>query len=185
MPISHNSDSLVTRNLTVEDALTLGDATAIELRQMAAPLTPPTGSLLVYAKSDGKLYTKNDAGTETELSATPTRHRTTTRTLYVEYPKATDAFPIGYVADASTMVAVRAVSDVGTVTFNVEKRNKLTPGMAGTDVWTTDKQATAAGLEQTTFDGGTVAADQWLYFAASAVASSPTKLWVSVEYTID
>ncbi len=68
MPLTHTSDSLVTRNLTVEDLLALAADTPLELREMAAPATPPAGALLVYAKSDGKVYAKNDAGTEYDLT---------------------------------------------------------------------------------------------------------------------
>ncbi len=92
---------------------------------------------------------------------------------------------IAYVPDAATLVAVRAVTDAGTVDFNVEKRSKLTPDVAGTDVWGADKQASAGGLEQTAFDNAAVGADSWLHFAASAVAGGVTQLWVSVEYTVD
>lgn len=37
--------------------------------QGAAPSTPATGKQLIYPKSDGKWYTKDDAGIETELGA--------------------------------------------------------------------------------------------------------------------
>ena len=108
-----------------------------------------------------------------------------TRIIYIEDPLNTDSFSICFIAEAATMVAVRAITDVGTVDFNIEKRGKLTPDQAGTNIWTADKVATVSGLEQTSFDSGSISADDWLTYAASAVASSPTKLWISVEYTID
>jgi hypothetical protein len=183
MPLTNNSDSLVTRNLTVEDSLALADDTCVEFREMAAPSTPANASLALYAKTDGKLYSKNDAGSETDLTATEARR--VAKVIYIEDPLATDAFPLGYVPHAATLVAVRAVTDVGTVDFNIEKRAKLTPDVAGTDIWTVDKQATTSGLEQTSFDSGSVGEDQWLHYVASAVASSPGALWISLEYTID
>lgn len=252
MPLTNRSESQVARNLTDADALTLGEDTAIEFRAMAAPQTPPSGAVLAYAGSDGKLHAKNDAGAEFDLTAgatalielsdvdaktgtgttvvmqgSPTlttpaitdfssathshqnaagggtldvaavasgtldsarlaaKNKTVARILYIENPSATDEIPIAYVPDAATMVAVRAVTDVGTVDFNIEKRAKLTPDVAGTNVWTVDKQATAAGLEQLSFDAGAIGADNWLHYSASAIASSPTKLWISLEYTID
>jgi hypothetical protein len=39
------------------------------LAEVAAPSTPASGLVVVYAKSDGKVYSKDDAGTETELAA--------------------------------------------------------------------------------------------------------------------
>lgn len=41
----------------------------INLPEGAAASTPPAGVVALYAKSDGKLYSKDDAGTETELGA--------------------------------------------------------------------------------------------------------------------
>lgn len=41
----------------------------INLPEGAAASTPPAGVVTLYAKSDGKLYSKDDAGTETELGA--------------------------------------------------------------------------------------------------------------------
>jgi len=68
MPQSTIHDSSVTRNLTVEDLLTLDDNTPLALTEMIAPATPQAGQLFVYAKSDGKIYAKNDAGTEYDLT---------------------------------------------------------------------------------------------------------------------
>lgn len=36
----------------------------------SAPSTPDTGTVSLYAKTDSNLYYKNDAGTETQISAT-------------------------------------------------------------------------------------------------------------------
>ena len=78
-----------------------------------------------------------------------------------------------------------AVTDVGTVDFNIEKRSKLTPDVAGTNVESSDIQATAAGLDDTSFTSPAISADSWLTFSASAVASSPTKLWDSLTWGRD
>lgn len=37
--------------------------------EAAAPGTPSTGQAVIYVKTDGKLYLKDDAGTETDLTA--------------------------------------------------------------------------------------------------------------------
>ena len=52
----------------------MADIETIELdglnfAEVAAPSTPSAASVIVYAKSDGKLYIKDDAGTETDLTA--------------------------------------------------------------------------------------------------------------------
>jgi hypothetical protein len=43
----------------------------VTFAESAAPSTPATGLGLVYLKSDGKWYTKNDAGTEVEITGLP------------------------------------------------------------------------------------------------------------------
>ena len=122
--------------------------------------------------------------TDTSDSMVP-QNTAVARLIYIESPSASDSFPIAYVPDAGTLVAVRAVTDAGTVDFNIEKRSKLTPDVAGADVWSADKQASSSGIEQTSFDSAAIAPDSWLQFAASAVAGDPSQLWVSVEYTVD
>jgi hypothetical protein len=114
-----------------------------------------------------------------------TQHKTRCAVLKIENPKANDEFPMLYVGDAATVVAVRAVTDVGTVNFNLEKRGKLTPDQAGTDVDTTDFVASVAGIEQTSgFESAGISADQWLSYVCTSVASGPSAVWVTVEYTI-
>ena len=41
---------------------------ALLLDEQTAPGTPSTGQVVVYPKSDGFLYSKDDAGTETQLA---------------------------------------------------------------------------------------------------------------------
>lgn len=36
-------------------------------KEVSTPATPATGYVAVYAKSDGKMYRKDDTGTEAEL----------------------------------------------------------------------------------------------------------------------
>lgn len=59
-----------TGKLIQDSTVTLDDTGAITVPEMAAPSTPAAGKVAVYAKSDGKLYIKDDAGTETDLTTT-------------------------------------------------------------------------------------------------------------------
>lgn len=45
------------------------DVAALKFAESAAPSTPASGFAAIYVKSDGKLYLKDDAGTETDLTA--------------------------------------------------------------------------------------------------------------------
>lgn len=46
---------------------------AVYFTEASAPAAPATGSVAVYAKADGKLYSKDDAGTEYDLTASGAR----------------------------------------------------------------------------------------------------------------
>ena len=49
------------------DSLLFG-ASIVLAEQSSSPSTPASGLALLYVKSDGNLYFKNDAGTETQLN---------------------------------------------------------------------------------------------------------------------
>lgn len=55
------TDAQALTNKTVDDHLTV--------KEIAAPSTPSTGYGALYAKTDGKLYWKDDGGTESDLTA--------------------------------------------------------------------------------------------------------------------
>lgn len=59
-----------TGKLIQDSDVTIDDDGAITVPEIAAPATPAAGKVSVYAKADGKLYIKDDAGTETDLTDT-------------------------------------------------------------------------------------------------------------------
>jgi len=116
----------------------------------------------------------------------PAKFRTRVASGYKEDPVAADIFQIGKLHDAITFVKVGAVTDAGTVTFNIEYRGEMTPDVAGTDILTADLVGDATGETTTTFDAsGAVAADKWLYAVVTSVATSPAWVQLWAEYTID
>lgn len=204
MPLTQNSDSLETRNLTVHDVLMLGESTTLELQEMASPVAPPSGSLALFAKTGGTLHVKDAAGDEIELASASHEHaaedltsgtldgdrlaaknRTVSKIVYVESPKDSDEFPFAYVPDAVTLVELRGVTDTGTVDFNIEHRAAAAPAASGTDVLASDLSATDEGVVASSFVDATVPGGRWLVYRASAVTGSPGKLWVAIVYTID
>lgn len=56
-----------TGKLIQNSTITLDDTGAITVPEMAAPSTPASGKVAVYAKSDHKVYRKDSTGTEAEL----------------------------------------------------------------------------------------------------------------------
>lgn len=119
------------------------------------------------------------------------KFRTITRALNIKKegtsygPLATDIIPLGKFADNCTIVNVTHKTDTGTVDFNLEKRAAGTPATTGTKVWSADKQADSSYTIETSFTSASITADQWLVYVASAVASSPTELWISIEIAIN
>lgn len=108
-----------------------------------------------------------------------------TKMLYRENPAADDDYPMFSVPLAATIIRVTHITDTGTVDFNLEERADATPDVAGTDVFSADDQAGSTQSVVTSFDNESLAANSWLTYCASAVASTPTKLWVAVTYTME
>lgn len=57
-----------TGKLIQNSVVIVSDAGAITVPEISAPSTPASGTVHIYAKSDGHLYIKDDAGTETDLT---------------------------------------------------------------------------------------------------------------------
>ena len=63
------TSGVATVGTTAGTAVKVDPSGFVEFPEVAAPSTPASGFLRAYAKTDGKLYQKNDAGTETDLSS--------------------------------------------------------------------------------------------------------------------
>lgn len=59
-----------TGKLGQNSVVIITDAGALTVPEIAAPSTPAAGTIHIYAKSDGKLYIKDDAGLETDITST-------------------------------------------------------------------------------------------------------------------
>lgn len=72
-PASSTDNAIVrfdstTGKLGQNSTITIDDTGAVTVPEMAAPATPAAGKVSFYAKSDGLLYSKDDAGTETVVT---------------------------------------------------------------------------------------------------------------------
>jgi hypothetical protein len=173
-----------------------GDVEAnIKLDDLAAPddntdLDASTSAhgLLRKLDDDATHFLDGD-GAWSGLSATnvPAKFRTRTDRLEIKDPKATDAFEIGSLLhDDITMVQVRAYAGSGSVTFQIERRTTANPLASGTNVLSASLTPNSGEASTTSFAAsGAVAAEQILYFVASATSGDPAHLFVWIEYTID
>lgn len=89
-------------------------------------------------------------------------------------PAATDVLDMTEFPWPMKIIRARYKTDIGTVDFNLERRTS--PDTAGTDLWSADKQATSTIATATEFTVITLRRDDFLFYAASAVASSPAWL---------
>ena len=104
--------------------------------------------------------------------------------VYAEDPQAGDVYSLGWTRHPVVFVQVRGITNVGTVTFNIERRVITTPLTVGTDILSADLVAAVGGALTTAFaDNGAVAEDQWIVATITSVATSPAQLWIP--YTID
>lgn len=62
------TSGVVTAGTTSATAVKIDPSGFVEIPEIAAPATPSSGFVRLYAKTDGKAYQKDDAGTETDLS---------------------------------------------------------------------------------------------------------------------
>lgn len=138
----------------------------------------------IYAPHNSLSGLSNNDHPQYSLSA-HTHSLTHQKMIYIEEPESTDVYPIVKVAKDMTISRLTHKVDTGTIDFNLDVRAEGTPETSGTNVWTAYKQATTASTVETSFTSSAVTDNQWLVYAASGTTGTPTKLWVSVEYTED
>jgi hypothetical protein len=108
-----------------------------------------------------------------------------TRTAFIEnQAPAVETIRLRNVPTAATITRITHITSAGTVDFNIEKRAEATPFTTGTNVFSSDKQATTTNATETTFNSAAIAARDWLVIDVSAV-STPGTLIVKIEFTLD
>jgi hypothetical protein len=55
--------------VSLDNSDNMAGVNSINVTEIAAPSTPASGTVIIYAKTDGKLYIKDDTGTETDLTS--------------------------------------------------------------------------------------------------------------------
>lgn len=97
----------------------------VRLLEGPAYATPPTGEVAIYAKADGKVYAKDDAGIETQLAASDLTAIMAMLTSAVTYNFVTDANYSLTTADANS--SVLKATDTGPAVLTVG-RDLIFPG---------------------------------------------------------
>jgi len=142
--------------------------------------TGPQGS----AGPQGLQGPKGSLGLTGAKGSTGTSNRV--RYMFIENPTDTDSFPIGFEEKAITIDTIYSETDIGTVTFIIEQRDRGSANVAGTSILVDAAIADADGDIRTSTDFlyPDIPIESWLQFVASAVSGSPTGVWVAVSYTV-
>jgi hypothetical protein len=62
-------NTLKSTGVTIDGSDNVAGVNSMTVKEVAAPATPAAGNVAVYAKSDNKLYIKDDTGAETDLTS--------------------------------------------------------------------------------------------------------------------
>lgn len=107
------------------------------------------------------------------------------QSLYLETPSDADDLPIFYTDRAITITKVIGTTPVGTVTLMLKWRAIATRFTGGTNIQSANLVADSNGQETTSFSDATIPADSVISYTSSATGSTPPKVMIDVEYTID
>lgn len=162
---------------------------ALTMDEVAAPSTPASGKFAIYPKSDGKLYTKNDAGTETEVGAggssginyidNPDAESDTTG--YAAYADAAATSPVDGTGGSPTVTITRSTSSplrgVGSFVITKDAANRQGEGVSyDFTIDAADKYKVLQGSFDYAIGSGTYADDDmsvWIYDVTNAKLIQP------------
>ncbi len=102
-----------------------------------------------------------------------------------EDPVSSDNFSAMKLPFAYTITEIACHTNTGTADINVEERAEATPNTAGTDAMSSELVCDSNQQETASFSNAGFAANTWPTLTVSAVASSPTKITITVRYIKD
>jgi hypothetical protein len=154
----------------------------LKIKEISAPSTPASGYQGLYGKSDGYLYYKNSAATETRISK-PTLSKSAT----IEFPATTDSADLFYTPVAITVAKVadglRGTSP--SVTYDVLYATDMSSS-SPSELFGTDRTVTSTtGTTTTTFSDATIPAGSWVWLKASAGSGTVRNIAFTIIYTED
>lgn len=159
--------------------------------EAAAPGTPASGRVALYAKTDGLLYSKDDAGTETLVSgglagSAPTQ----CFALTIDAVADSMDYGIGYLPAAATitrMVFVHAGAGLSSPDIDVIIRHGTDRSATGTAVVTAGTTVTSSttGSVVLGFDDATAEAGSFVWAETSSRSGTTANLELFIFYTYD
>jgi hypothetical protein len=154
----------------------------------------PTSVLHLSGSTGVSLYIDGATGVDgiifPDLTVQTTSAAIQTKVVYIEPPALADEYPITIITQNIRFTKVWAQTDANTVDFNIEFRALTTPFTDGTEILSSDLQATSSGVSTTTFvsSGDVIAglvSPVWIWYDATAISgTAPAKVIVGFEYIV-
>ena len=148
----------------------------------SAPGTPASAMAVIYPKSDGLWYGKDDAGVESRLS-----NQIFSKGMTLESPGAAESFGMWQTQVAITVSSIKAVviGSSPSVTINIAFGTDRT---SGTNVFSSGTAITNTTTGQTInsgFNDATIPAGSFIWFISTAQSGTVTQIEVTINYTED
>ncbi len=155
----------------------------ILLTEAAAPATPGTDKITLYAKIGAILAFKNDAGVEVVLGAKDPE----TKSIIIENPTAAEDLSFFFTDVPITINKIRVILVGTTPSVTWTLRHGTSRSAAGAEVVTgsTVSTETGAGSDITSFDDATIVANSHVWFETSAVSGTINSIIINIFYTED
>lgn len=156
----------------------------IILTEDAAPSTPLTGRVVLYAKSDGLLYVKNDTGSEMVVVGQKDSEQ---RSVLVEQPSDSEDLSLFFVDVAITIYQVNCIVSGTTPSLTWTLRHAADRTAAGNEVVTggTTTTSTTTGDNITSFDDPSIAANSHVWLETTAKSGTVDTVNVTIFYSED
>jgi len=154
-------------------------------KEDASPSTPATGYVVVYAKTDGSIYSKDDSGVETLLSAGKDAE---SKSIIIENPTSTENLSFFFTDVAITISKLRPIlvgSAVPSVTWTV--RHDPDRSLSGNEVVTggTVTTDTTTGSDITSFNDATIPANSHVWIETTAQSGTVNSIIINLFYDED
>ena len=187
-----NPDSWFIKSIAADNELTFTNHTTLiaslistgglRMPEIAAPSTPASATSVIYPKSDGLWYGKDDAGAESRLS-----NLIMSKGLTLESPGSAEDFGMWKTQVAITVSSINAVvkGSSPSVTINIAFGSDIT---SLTNVFSAGTAITNTTTGQTVnsgFNDATIPAGSWIRLISTASSGTITQIEVTINYTED
>jgi len=149
-----------------------------------APTTPLAGRVVMYAKDDGLIYIKNDAGSEMVVVGQKDSEQ---RSIYVELPTTAEDISLFFVDQDITIYKLNCIVQGTTPSLTWTLRHGPDRDAAGNEVVTggTTTTSTTTGDIITVFDDATIPSGSHVWFETSARSGSVASVNLTIFYNED